>query len=150
MNICECKIIEQYSKDPDIPIRYDSKFNEYSLEFGSDNGGNIYFEYCFSCGGRLPESKRGDFFTTPDKDLVNQYKKMLRGVNSAEEIIQILGTPDFQYNNPTIREIDKDLYGIKEQKRQFDYKQLSETFILSVSEYADGTFDYCFFGNSKE
>lgn len=78
--------------------------------------------------------------------MVNEYSKKLKGIKSADEIINLLGKPDSQLDNPHFREEDKTIYGMKEQKRQFDYSQLSDTFILSVSEYVDGTFDYCFFG----
>ena len=146
MNICECKHIENYSRDPEVPIGYDSKFNEYSINFGVDGGCKIFLTYCFNCGGLLPKSKRSDYFTKPDQDLVKKYKEKLKGVKSVGEIIKILGEPDSQFDGPPIQEKDKEIYGIKEQKRQFDYTKLSSTFVLSVSEYVDGTFDYCFFG----
>ena len=146
MKTCDCKSIDNYSKDPEVPISYDSKFNEYSINFVSDNGGKVFLRYCFSCGGALPESKRCDYFTNPDETLIVKYKNMLKDVKNADDIICILGEPDSQIDLPSIREEDKEIYGMKQQKRQFDYEKLSDSFILSVSEYIDGTFDYVFFG----
>lgn len=67
MKLCECKSLDNYSQDPEIPISFDSKFNEYSIDFGPEKEGKIFLKYCFNCGGLLPESKRGEV-------LLNQMK----------------------------------------------------------------------------
>jgi hypothetical protein len=50
--------------------------------------------YCFWCGGRLPESKRGTFFTVPDEVELAEIYSLLANSKSLEDVFRIFGPPD--------------------------------------------------------
>lgn len=147
--ICKCGVLEIYVKDPSIPIKYNEKLNEYYISFGENGSGTLIMSYCPNCGEKLPESKRADNYMEIDEEFSKYYMKILEYANSIEDILEKLGEPDNVIQPPRPSEIDIEVYGMKEMKRQLDYTNLSETTVLSVADYADGSFDLCFFGKPK-
>lgn len=109
----------------------------------------LVLSYCFHCGGKLPETRRGDFFAEIDNEFVDHYKKILKDARSINEIIELLGEPDSVLEIPKPDKIDTEVYGIKDMRRQLEYSKLSDTTIVSVADYADGTFDYFFVPKEK-
>lgn len=59
---CECGFPKRWFADPTWPVEFDERMNEYNLVH---DGAKAIMRYCYWCGGRLPDSKRDNFFTTP-------------------------------------------------------------------------------------
>jgi len=49
--------------DPDTPITYVAKFNEYGVRVLDDGSSFIQLKYCPWSGGKLPESLRDKWFS---------------------------------------------------------------------------------------
>src|SRR4051794_25901079 len=88
---CECGHPERWVVDPHFPVEFDERMNEYHLVH---KGARWQMRYCFWCGGRLPESKRGTFFTKPDDAEMAEVRALLKGAKSHEDVLRILGPPD--------------------------------------------------------
>src|SRR6476620_4419950 len=70
-------------KDPDSPIRFDKKLNEYYIVFNSkEKGGHVRMPlaFCPFTGTKLPESKRAAAFAKPDQKQVAEISKRLDGI----------------------------------------------------------------------
>ena len=50
-DVCDCGVLESASKEPDHPIRWDERMNEYFIAHGKSGRMMIY--YCPFCGGRV-------------------------------------------------------------------------------------------------
>ncbi|WP_459853519.1 DUF6980 family protein [Dongia sp. agr-C8] len=59
---CECSVIAHMAAEPNFPITYDVKMQEWHI-VGAD-GAKATIYHCFFCGGRMPRSRREDFFHT--------------------------------------------------------------------------------------
>jgi hypothetical protein len=70
--------------------------------------------YCPFCGGRPPESRRGELFVEalPEEEL--ELKRRLDGVKTIDEIIAILGEPDLDLGATAFKPEDKAIYGYKD------------------------------------
>ena len=88
---CECGMPARCAANPMIPIEFDEKMNEYHLV---RDGSETQMRYCFWCGGRLPESNRGLFFTTPSESEKAEVKELLKGARSHDDVLSILGPAD--------------------------------------------------------
>ena len=71
--------------------------NEYYIIFGK-NSGKYFISFCPDCGGKMPESKRGEYFMEPTEDEVLQMRELLKNVKDADSMRQILGEPDDIWN----------------------------------------------------
>src|SRR6185503_20397375 len=59
-DICDCGVLEKASQEPNHPIRWDEKLNEYFIAYRS--GGRMMVYYCPFCGGSTPQSRRASLF----------------------------------------------------------------------------------------
>ena len=97
--------------DPEIPIGFNAEFNEYYLKTFDD--GNILFTYCPSCGGTLPKSRRGEFFTEPSTTEMIQLRAKLESATSIDEVLKLLGEPDERYGPIVSDSGKKEIYGMR-------------------------------------
>lgn len=88
---CNCDHPTKWVADSHFPVEFDEEMNEYYLV---RDGARAVMRYCFWCGGRLPESTRGTFFTTPDQDEMNEIHSLLTNARALEDVFRILGPPD--------------------------------------------------------
>jgi hypothetical protein len=131
--------------DPMFPIEYDERTNEYQIVL---NGIRITMVYCFRCGGRLPESKRGSLVTTPADSEMAEVDALLKGARSISDVIRILGAPDTIHEGayhartetaPTQAPGD---CRVIPWKQQLDYCERWESLTLIVHENLDGSVAY--------
>ena len=144
---CTCGSPQAWVDDPTMPFEFDSKFNEYYL-VTLDNQ-SILFRYCPMCGGRLPKSKRSEFFTQPSYSDMSESKRRLASVKSLDEVIRILGPPDETFGPQTHSPQKKAIYGFRDVKQTIKYTSLSETFDLTVQETVDGQINIVVQGKPK-
>ena len=58
---CDCLVLERAADDPNVPVLFDSKMNEYHMVH-ADGQGHTIIRHCFFCGGKAPQSKREALF----------------------------------------------------------------------------------------
>ena len=146
---CKCDRLDRWSKSPSIPIRFDPQLNEFLLAFDNGRIEEIFY-FCPACGGRLPESKRGELFTTPSEDEIERLHALLRGSNSIAEVVSILGAPSRRMGPMPTSTVDKEVYGYKDIKQTLVYDHLSDTTCLVITESADGSISPIFSGHLRD
>ena len=62
--LCVCGYLERASEEPEVPIVFDAKVNEYHIANIGKNGGHRVIYHCPWCGGAAPRSKRASLFAT--------------------------------------------------------------------------------------
>jgi hypothetical protein len=120
--------------DPAYPVKFDGEHGEYWL-VGDGDIALMYF--CFSCGGRLPESKRSTLFTTPTDADVAAVTRIIAQLKSVEDAVRLLGQPDERYDAPPLLGADWN--------RTLRYSSRWESLFLDVQELPDGT-TRCIYG----
>ncbi len=88
--------------------------------------------YCFFCGGKLPESKRGTFFVEPSLNEVDDIVELMVGVTHIPSLRAVLGEPDKT-------ELLNDNADIK---ARYIYNSRWKTLSLIVKEHTDGSITY--------
>lgn len=144
---CRCGVLARWAIDSAIPIEYDSELNEYHLMHKVGQYQMIYF--CPSCGGRTPESKCEDLFTNPSQTEIESLSARVKGANTLDEVVRILGDPDERDGPITHSAEEKRIYGMKDVKSSLVYRRLSKTVCLIVQEYEDGL-GFAFMGQYKQ
>jgi hypothetical protein len=91
-DICDCNALERASKEPDHPIRWDERMNEYYIAHGKSGRMMVY--YCPFCGGTTPESRRSSFFAHVTSQEENRIVALFGGVRKMSDVIARFGPPD--------------------------------------------------------
>ena len=146
---CTCNRLISWAKDPSIPIRFDRQLNEFLLVLNETRIEDLLY-FCPACGGRLPDSKRDELFTTPSKDDFERLHALIRQVDSIDEAINILGEPDRRVGPTLASSLDKEIYGISDIKQTLFYDNLSSTTCLVLQEREDGTMCPSFCGHRRD
>jgi hypothetical protein len=89
---CDCGVLENASKEPDHPIRWNEKTNEYHIAYG--NKGSMMIYYCPFCGGKTPESRRSSLFAHVTGQEETRLYELLKGVKTTSEVLTRFGPPD--------------------------------------------------------
>ncbi len=128
---CVCKTIQGAASEPGTIIRFDPEMNEYG-------GPHLDFYYCPVCGGRMPESTRGDRFMEKSDDEVSDLFSITKGLNTLEEVIHVLGEPDDISEPEPLSKEDIEIYGGKIARRQLLYSKRWKTINAVVQLMEDG------------
>jgi hypothetical protein len=101
---CDCGYLERSADNPDIPIRFDEKMNEYHFVYERQDGigGNLLLRHCPFCGGRAPESKRAAFFAVIPSAEESRLLKLTRAIHTVDDAVRSLGIPDNDYETGMI------------------------------------------------
>ena len=145
---CQCGLLERWATDAAIRIEYDAEFDEYHLMLKAGAFRMIYF--CPSCGGRTPESKRGDFFTKPSQTDIQSLSARVRQAKTLDEVVHIIGQPDDRHGPITHTPEEKRTHAVKNIKSSLVYWTLSSTVCLIVQEDEDGRVNFRFTGQYKQ
>lgn len=132
-NGCQCGGPTRWASDPRYPVEFDQETGEYHL-IGSDRQAVMY--YCFACGGRLPQSKRGEFFSQPDEGERSEVKRILAEVENIDDVRRILGPADDTFERQQ-QDIGHSV-DVVEWKRTLRYSTRWKTFVLDVQETPNG------------
>ena len=136
--ICPC--IQSHAGDPDGPIHWDARLEEFSLLVERDGWKHFHLmNFCPWCGTRLPKSRRFLQYTLMSEADANAIEEKLRGATTASEVIARLGEPDRTLPGWTPDPDRKKLYGMKKVLRVLNYYRLSPTVRIAVQEYEDGS-----------
>jgi hypothetical protein len=105
---CKCGWLENHASSSSSPIKFDSELNEYYFSHRSAAGESKSLIYhCPSCGGRAPESKRGNRFQPiPDVEK-NRLDELIQTVRTAQEVTVAWGEPQFKVEGGTTMIFEK-------------------------------------------
>ena len=146
---CECSRPGRWSRDPSIPIQYDPAINAYHLL--TQQGRRLHLGFCPYCGGQLHQIPIEEIASAPSRADMEQIMEKVRPARTVEQLIEILGPPDEKHGPFKIDPIDKEIYGTEDIKQMLEYKNLTPTAILQVTESGSGALRYSFSGHqSKE
>lgn len=143
---CDCRWFDRAAKNPDIPITFDERMNEFHL-MQIDGNGHSSLYHCPFCGGRAPESLRKTFFRTVSHDESARLHLHTKEIKTEDELIALLGPPDTEYEigggmTKPGSEIEPDETFVN--GRRLVYRNLSETADVNVriDRYGQLRFSY--------
>jgi hypothetical protein len=148
--LCKCGFLERSSKDQEMPIKFDPELNEYNFIFTAANGeeASMRIYHCPFCGGRAPESKRGELFAKVSKDEISRLSKLTENIHTLEDALRGLGEPDVDDPNGMVV-TTPERGGNPETTEVFrvlTYKKLSKTADVFVSVLPNGRVAHISFG----
>ena len=148
---CSCGHWDELLNDPFVPIWYDSKMNEYMIIHGEITSGGMVIYYCLFCGGKMPESRRGDFFTIPSKEELAEARSILERITDVDTMRSILGEPDevFEWFKDESGNLLKNLNDLTF-KCQYRYRSRWKTVVITIQELENGRLRFYFHGQEKE
>ena len=139
---CNCHQPDEWKVNDKIPISYSEELNEYHLI--CDGGGELQMNYCYFCGGKLPDSLRGQYFTDLDKSEEDEVKSLIGEIDSVEKMYELLGVPDKKGNH----NLKEDEFFILSRKdkcvRWYMYYKRWKSLVLHIHEIEDGTLGFCY------
>ena len=89
---CNCRNPDEWKVNDKIPISYFEDLNEYHLMCKGGHG--LIMNYCYFCGGKLPNSLRGQYFLELEESEVDEAKSFTKKIDTIEKIYEVLGEPD--------------------------------------------------------
>ena len=135
---CQCGKPEKWARHPAFPVEFDAELNEYYMVHGKKQPRNHIMRYCFWCGGRLPESKRGELFTEPDEGEMAEVRTLLAEARSAADALRVLGEPDNTVD--WVEGPEPELYASKKWTKCHQYSSRWKTLVVNVLEFSDGSY----------
>ena len=91
-DICDCRALENASKEPDHAIRWDESMHEYYIAYGKGAQMRVY--YCQFCGGTTPKSRRASFFAHVTEKEETRIYNLFRGIRTVADVVARFGPPD--------------------------------------------------------
>jgi len=79
--LCSCGNPAKWAEDSTFPVEYDSQTGEFNVIHGKSVKGRWRMLFCPSCGGRLPESRRSLFFTTPSDEEKQEVTRLVERIH---------------------------------------------------------------------
>ena len=135
---CECGWLQQAATDPDHPVQFDPRMNEFNIVKGERS---IRIYYCPFCGGKAPESLRRTVFAHVSGEERERLTLLGSGVESLAQIVARFGEP----NRDQAAGAGLGMPAPDGQITQFmsyrvlTYSQLSQVADLQFYLHADGT-----------
>ena len=142
---CHCHALERFADDPNCPIEFDKKLNEYQIVA---NGHLWLIRYCPFCGNLAPPSKRDSLFAKMTPDEFARIRDLVAGLRTVKEVLATFGVPDDDIANGGFREFPEttDRPSIRQAFRQLTYRGLSPTVSVMVSVHSSGLVEFGFSG----
>lgn len=138
---CKCGILDRLIETAPNFVEFETKFNEYHL-LHPQRGGYSMLYFCPACGGQLPLSCRGDFFTKPTEEDRSSVRETMQSIITVEDMLRTLGEPTH-----TFRHCSSDSCG---HKAQYTYAKSWESLELHVQEQFDGSLEFSWGGKELE
>jgi len=138
---CNCHHPEEWKVNDKIPIAYCEELNEYHIM--CDGGHELIMYYCYFCGGKLPDSLRGQQFVKLDKSEEDEVKSLIANIDTVEKIYKVLGEPDKIVDSDHKEE---DFFVLRNKQkcvRWYVYYKRWKSLDLQIYENEDGTLGFC-------
>ena len=88
---CECGWLQRAATDPEHPVKFDHRLNEFNIVKGERR---IRIYHCPFCGGKTPESLAATFFAHVSTDEQERLLQLVAALEFAAHIFTKLGQPD--------------------------------------------------------
>lgn len=88
---CECGWLQTAATDPEHPVAFDPRLNEFNIV---KDQRSIRIYYCPFCGGKAPESLRATLFAYVPSQENERLILLGAGCDSLAQIVERLGRPD--------------------------------------------------------
>ncbi len=134
---CSCDWLDAANAEPDVPIRFDPRTNEYSLVYANPEGERrLIIYYCPFCGGAAPESTRGSMFARVTDAEIARLKELLASVDTIDDALRVLGPPDedMPAGSGSRTAYNPDKPQVFEEFRTLRYEHLSESVVVDVQD----------------
>lgn len=112
-----------------FPISFDEMMGEYQLQMVNPAGCSV-LRFCPWCGGALPDSLRGTYFTEMTDEDLEDLRRRMASLKSLDEVAAAIGTPDAVGEGCGL-ESDPWI-------RWSRYQHVWDSLILTIGEHADG------------
>lgn len=138
---CTCGSLQRSADDPDLPIEFDPKTNEYQFTYHSPVGnglsGSMVIYHCPFCGGAAPPSKRASLFAVVSHREKERLDAMFDQIKTLDDAIAKFGPPDDDLSHGvTVRTKEEDDRPSEIQSfRTIRYGGLSETADVHIADY---------------
>ena len=95
---CLCRSLERAANDPDSPLVFDTKTNEYHIVKETERGSTeLVLRYCFFCGGKAPISKRGELFARVSQEEKARLVFICKDIRTFDDAIGAFGQPEHDF-----------------------------------------------------
>jgi hypothetical protein len=148
---CRCNSLQEYADDPKNPIEFDKRTNEFYLRHvGPNNIWVMVFYHCPFCGGAAPKSRRELLFARIPPDEQTRLANLLIPLQSIDEAIRVLGTPD--YDGHSVANYPDDNGNLRSivYHRELGYYKLSDIADVVIHERSDGKVSWQLDGKTIE
>ncbi len=135
---CDCGTLQQAADNPDLPIEFDARTNEFQIVFDvNGRKGHFNLWHCPLCGGKAPESKRHLLFATISNDERFRLREIINPLKTLDEVLASLGKPDKDYADGVMIALpETENSPPKEQAyRSLVYENLSDVADIRVTVY---------------
>lgn len=146
---CECDWFENAAAEPNIPIVFNERLNEYNLVFDSAGGSaSMPLYFCPFCGGAAPKSRRDELFARITTLELNRLQAVTSGLHTVEDVIRELGPPDHDLaaGEGAISAPKGHIPPMAQHFRMLVYSRLSETIDIRVTDRDEGRVRFTFTG----
>ena len=98
---CTCNWLHNSAEDPDIPVVFDARLNEFHIQRNRDKGYSMVY-FCPICGYAAPDSLRGSLFARIPHKEHRRLDELTQHLKTLDEVFSALGTPtrDEPYGQP--------------------------------------------------
>jgi hypothetical protein len=151
---CECGSLQRAAEDPDLPVRFDPRMNEFNFVYTTAAGheGLLSIHHCYICGGKAPESRRRLFFRLVPRAEQDRLWALFRPLKTLAAVLDAWGQPDQDYERGTgIQSPEKNGEpGVIQQFRTLVYEYLSDCAVVRVIVYRDDHLGVAFHGKPAD
>lgn len=142
---CACNYVCRLLEQDAYPIAFNEEFREYCI-IDAQGRGESLLHFCFACSGRMPESVRDQSFYPQSEAEKNQLSAKLKSLKSIDEVIAVLGKPDYEHGGRKEDLLRNGIYELVGIKRTLEYRCVAKTFVLQVLENQDEKVTFFFAG----
>jgi hypothetical protein len=123
---CTCGVLKQWASLSGSALRYDGTLNEYSVPM-------MLFRHCPSCGKRLDESQRAQYFMKVDQVEIEAFTSKAKAFSTIEDFLNTFGNPDRDFGPFSPSDKQRRIYGMYGKKRQITYTRLYKSVDVHIS-----------------
>jgi hypothetical protein len=92
---CKCGSLERMAEQPDSPIVFDTKTNEFQFKYRTEHGNaELLIYHCPFCGGAAPKSIRDSLFAAVSTTETLRLNGLLADIETLDDALKQLGPPD--------------------------------------------------------
>src|SRR6266851_7386421 len=135
---CDCSYLDRMADDPDMPIKYDARLNEFQFVYHIGLiEGQLLIRHCPFCGGKAPPSKRSSMFAIISSSETARLVSLTKSLKTVGDVLLALGEPDEDHESGlVVTRPEKDGNPPESQSfRTLVYKAVSETADIHVTVY---------------